>query len=273
MADRRCFSKKVVESDAFRNLPDSVQALYFHLNMAADDDGFINCAGSVAARSPSGLDDLKQLVNARFILRFPGEIYVVKHWRISNSLKSDRMKAPAYPAIASVVWVESNRAYTDHAVPGCRTLYEVRTGNQPMDSRMDSKMDSKTDSQDNPSKITQVREPNPTQVRDGGGWFESVWNLYPEARRGNRSFAENSFKDQVFDIESLNILISNLKNWIHSDQWTKEGGRYIPYLQNWLDRGSWRHCPEPADSASGSYKERDLDEDEIASIQRMMREE
>lgn len=41
MAERRIFSIKVTESDAFFALPANAQALYLHLNMLADDDGFI----------------------------------------------------------------------------------------------------------------------------------------------------------------------------------------------------------------------------------------
>lgn len=36
------FSKTIVDSDAFLDMPLSTQALYFHLSMRADDDGFLN---------------------------------------------------------------------------------------------------------------------------------------------------------------------------------------------------------------------------------------
>ena len=42
MAERRMFTKKITESDAFLELPLSSQCLYFHLCMNADDDGFVN---------------------------------------------------------------------------------------------------------------------------------------------------------------------------------------------------------------------------------------
>ena len=41
MANRRMFSKDVVETDKFLNMPLTSQALYFHLGMEADDDGFV----------------------------------------------------------------------------------------------------------------------------------------------------------------------------------------------------------------------------------------
>ena len=110
---RRCFSDKVVESDAFCALPDNAQALYFHLNMNADDDGFINNAQSVMSKVKGGKTALQRLVDKRFLLQF-GDVFVVKHWRISNSLKNDRLKPLTYASVAARVWVKPNRAYTDH---------------------------------------------------------------------------------------------------------------------------------------------------------------
>ena len=36
------FSKLIIDSDMFLDMPLSTQALYFHLSMRADDDGFVN---------------------------------------------------------------------------------------------------------------------------------------------------------------------------------------------------------------------------------------
>ena len=42
MADKRMLTKKVTDDDNFMSLSSSAQALYLHLNMSADDDGFNN---------------------------------------------------------------------------------------------------------------------------------------------------------------------------------------------------------------------------------------
>ena len=41
MAQRRMFSKRIIESAKFLKMPISCQALYFHLGMNADDDGIV----------------------------------------------------------------------------------------------------------------------------------------------------------------------------------------------------------------------------------------
>lgn len=51
MANKRMFSVDVVETDAFLDLPPKTQALYFHLGMRADDDGFVSSPAPSCAPS------------------------------------------------------------------------------------------------------------------------------------------------------------------------------------------------------------------------------
>lgn len=41
MAERRMFSKKIIDSDVFLDMPLSTQALYFHLSLRADIFGTV----------------------------------------------------------------------------------------------------------------------------------------------------------------------------------------------------------------------------------------
>lgn len=50
MANRRMFAKTIIDSDAFMDMPLTTQALYFHLSMRADDDGFINNPRKIQGR-------------------------------------------------------------------------------------------------------------------------------------------------------------------------------------------------------------------------------
>ena len=47
MAEKRMFSRELVESDQFLELPLSAQGLYMHICMEADDDGFVNNANRI----------------------------------------------------------------------------------------------------------------------------------------------------------------------------------------------------------------------------------
>ena len=56
MANKRMFSKAIIDSDMFLDMPKSAQALYFHLGMRADDDGFLDNAKKIM-RSIGGSAD------------------------------------------------------------------------------------------------------------------------------------------------------------------------------------------------------------------------
>ena len=112
MAERRMFAKTIIDSDAFIDMPLSTQALYFHLSMRADDDGFINNPKKIQRMIGASDDDLKMLIAKRFIIPFDSGIVVIKHWKIHNYIRGDRKKETMYPDEMALIEEKSNGAYT-----------------------------------------------------------------------------------------------------------------------------------------------------------------
>lgn len=73
------FSKQVIDSDAFSDMPLTAQALYFHLAMRADDDGFVNSPKRIQRGIGASNDDLKLLAMKGFIIPFETGIVVITH--------------------------------------------------------------------------------------------------------------------------------------------------------------------------------------------------
>lgn len=113
MAERRMFTMKIVDSDAFLDMPLSAQALYFHLNMRADDDGFVNNPKKIQRMVGANDDDLKMLIAKRFILAFDSGIVVIKHWRMHNLLRKDRYHPTQYQDELKLLCLKNNLAYTE----------------------------------------------------------------------------------------------------------------------------------------------------------------
>lgn len=113
MAERRMFAKTIIDSDAFIDMPLSTQALYFHLSMRADDDGFINNPKKIQRMIGCSDDDLKLLVAKRFILPFDSGVVVIKHWKIHNYIQKDRYKETVYKDEKSKLALKDNGAYTE----------------------------------------------------------------------------------------------------------------------------------------------------------------
>lgn len=265
MADRRMFHKKVVESDPFYQLSEGAQAIYMHLCMNADDDGFVNNAKGITNQFKGGPAKLAQLVEKRFVLKFD-DVYVIKHWRIGNSLKNDRMKLPTYPGVAAKIWIKTNRAYTDHSLPGCRTLLEVKTGIQmesdrnPNGIQMESQ---KNRTEPNRTELNRT-EPNRTPETD----FEQLFYSYPENRRGSKATGFEAFRMEIASPEDFDTAIQNLEAWKNSDQWRKDGGQYVPFLANWIERGIWQTRPPKKGIPMGASGE--LGEAEMEAIRRIL---
>ena len=112
MAERRMFTKKITESDSFLDMPMSSQCLYFHLNMEADDDGFINNPKRIMRLIGANEDDLKLLIMKSFVITFESGVIVIKHWKMHNYIQSDRYKPTDYIEEKSMLGLKQNKAYT-----------------------------------------------------------------------------------------------------------------------------------------------------------------
>jgi len=110
---RRMFSDKIVDSDAFLDMPGSSQLLYFHLSMRADDDGFVGNPKKILRTTGGNPDDLKVLIAKRFILTFDSGVVVIKHWKIHNLIRSDRYNETQYLEEKSQLTTKENGSYTE----------------------------------------------------------------------------------------------------------------------------------------------------------------
>ena len=111
MANKRMFAKTIIDSDAFLDMPLSTQALYFHLSMRADDDGFINNPKKISRMIGCGEDDLKLLIAKKFLLNFESGVVVIKHWLIHNTLRKDRHTPTNYQDELKQLTQKENGSY------------------------------------------------------------------------------------------------------------------------------------------------------------------
>lgn len=173
MAERRMFAKTIIDSDAFLDMPLSTQALYFHLSMRADDDGFINNPKKIQRMVGASGDDLKLLIAKNFIIPFESGIVVIKHWKIHNYIRSDRYKETVYAEEKASLDVKENGAYT-FGIPNDAALDTVGI---PDGYQMDTQVRLGQDSVGKDSvSINSASQPSSAAV---DAFFDSVWKLYP----------------------------------------------------------------------------------------------
>lgn len=112
MADRRMLSKKVTDHDNFVSLSASAQALYMHLCMSADDDGFCNQVSLAMFKAHAGTQDLEALISKRYIYQFESGVVVIKHWKLHNCIRGDRKKDTVYQEEFNQLLIKENGSYS-----------------------------------------------------------------------------------------------------------------------------------------------------------------
>ncbi|MGN1432347.1 MAG: phage replication initiation protein [Ruminococcus sp.] len=107
MGSHRMFTNAVTDSDLFLEMPLSAQALYFHLGLHADDDGFVSSPKRIARSVGCNEDDIKLLVAKGFVLCFDSGIIVITHWNLHNSIRKDRKKDTFFKTEKSLLSLEN----------------------------------------------------------------------------------------------------------------------------------------------------------------------
>ena len=107
------FAKAIIDSDIFLDMPLSTQALYFHLAMRADDEGFVNNPKKIQKMIGASDDDVRILIMKRYILTFESGIIVIKHWKIHNYIQNDRFKPTSYVEEKAILTLDEKKSYVE----------------------------------------------------------------------------------------------------------------------------------------------------------------
>ena len=138
MASKRMFSLTVADTDLFLDMPSSSQALYFHLGLRADDDGFVASPKKIAKICGCGDDDLRILVSKRFILPFESGIVVLTHWHLNNNrIKTDRYKPTLYKDEKAMLSLENGMYFFSGS--NLETSWNQSGNNVEPQNRLDEK--------------------------------------------------------------------------------------------------------------------------------------
>ena len=127
MAEKRMFTKKVTDDDHFMQLSASAQALYLHLCMSADDDGFCNQVSLSMFKAHASIQDLEALLEKRYLLQFDDGVIVIKHWRMANAIRKDRYTPTAFQEDLAKLAIKDNGSYTlvaKRLPDGCQMVAE-----------------------------------------------------------------------------------------------------------------------------------------------------
>lgn len=106
------FSLQVIDTDRFMDLPTSSQALYFHLGMHGDDDGFVASPRKIVRSVGCKDDDLKLLAAKGFVILFDSGVLVITDWQLNNTLRNDRYRQTLYSDEKALLALDNEKRYT-----------------------------------------------------------------------------------------------------------------------------------------------------------------
>ena len=111
MAQRRMLNPIVICSDAFLDMDPTAQNLYFHLNLNADDEGFVSNGQSVKEIVSAKDEDLNMLIKKGYLIEFKSKVMLIRHWHIHNRMRIDRQRPTLYSEEKNLVIESENRVY------------------------------------------------------------------------------------------------------------------------------------------------------------------
>lgn len=211
MAQRRMFSKKITDTDTFLDMPMSTQCLYFHLNMNADDDGFVANAKMVRRVIGASEDDMRLLLAKEFLIPFQNGLVVIKDWKIHNYIAKDRYQPTVYQTERQKLAETASKAY-QWSIPRVGAADEM------------IKASNASDSKDSESCIQNVDEMD-TQVRLG------------KVSKGKVRVVEDRLKEgQINDVDNVADSLGIITAFWEENDFGKMQPSTSEKLQAWLTR-------------------------------------
>lgn len=111
MAERRMIAKTVLHSPAFLAMPVQAQMLYVHLELFADDDGFVATPLQVARMMGVQKRFYQVLVDKAFVIPFESGVCVIRHWLRHNRVAPSRHIETIYEKEKASLRTEHDMSY------------------------------------------------------------------------------------------------------------------------------------------------------------------
>lgn len=221
MRNKRMFSLDVVDTDNFLDMPASAQALYFHLGMRADDDGFISSPRKITNMVNCGVDDFKLLIAKGYLIPFESGVVVITHWKQNNYIRNDRYVETKHVRENSILKCE-NGEYS-------RILEEIKQG-IPNDNQDVTECHTQNRIEEN--SMNNICSPEPDERESD---FEKIYAIYPKKRGRTKAFSNycSWLKGKV--VNGKRIKLGNREMYLAVDKYVKQqqaAGVELEYYKN-----------------------------------------
>lgn len=210
------FSKKITDTDSFLDMSLSAQALYFHLNMGADDEGFVDNVKKIQRSIGASNDDLKILIGKGFLIPFESGVVVIRHWRIHNYIQADRFQATIYQDEKEQLEFDKSKIASIKPLDQCiqnvsKMDTQVRLGEDSLDKDRLDKVNNLYSGEDEKKSLSQIIKSTSVKIND-----RQVQQIQEYIGLDNMTVEMIEYAVQLTEdagAESFNYLNKILKSW------------------------------------------------------------
>ena len=257
MAERRMFAKTIADSDAFLEMPQTSQNLYFHLSMRADDDGFVNNPKRIQRMVGCSDDDMRILIGKSFIIPFESGIIVIKHWRINNYIQKDRYKPTVYQDEFAQLKVKENGAYTLCIQDGYKLDTQDRLGKVSIDK----------------NNIIYNDQSKTVRESDLISEFEQLWSIYP--RKEGKKKAQSAYLRARKKGTTYEAVRQGIDDYNRHLKAKKTDKKYIKQGATWFNGECWNDeldFSRTNENGAANFTEREYKDGELNNLMRDIEE-
>jgi hypothetical protein len=181
--------------------------------MRADDEGFINNAKKICRTVGANEDELSVLIAKSFIIIFDSNVIVIKHWWMHNYIRSDRIRDTAYQDEKNLLEVKQNGTYTF-----CPSTARQVTADCTL--RIEE------------NRVVKNRVVKNRDMVE----FDQFWKSYPN--KVAKTLALKAF-EKAIKKTTIEVVLTAIATQKQSEQWLKDGGKFIPHPTTWLNQERW----------------------------------
>jgi hypothetical protein len=231
------FTRKVTDDEAFFALSSSAQALYLHLSMSADDDGFCNQVSVAMFRAHASVQDLQSLMEKRFVYQFENGVIVILHWRMANALRKDRYTKTTFLAELEQLHLDEKTGAYDMVAKrlpdGCHVVAELA----PQDRIGKDSIGYKRESTLTGTKEKSAQRFAPPTIEEVNAYAQEIEATPAQAERFRDYYESKGWK---VGRSSMVNWKAAFRNWVRKDkedarqhQLPQESSPLDEFFENW----------------------------------------
>lgn len=233
--------------------PDATRIVWITMLAMADQNGYIGASvPGLAGRARVSMDACIEALEAftgpdkwsrtkdhegRRIAEAVGGWVLLNHGQYREKQNADDRRERSRVAMAALRDKRKQAETVNAGYPKLTKLTQAEA-----DTEAEAKIEIPTAAPSPPT--TEKSEPIP---RFAPG-FEAFWKAYP--RKIGKDAAARVYAKRKFGVDQQSLILAAIEKQRRSEQWTRDGGQYIPNPATWIGQGRWDDEPEPA----GTYR-------------------